>query len=484
VGVHGYVYGIALNNWSRVAWAASLPQAGYTIVDVLVYSNRLFAGSNGYVYELNPGNGQVLHQLLVTGSVGTGDYTMRLTASGQTLFAGTHGYVYGINLGNWSGAAWNVSLPNAGYTVVDVLISNNRLFAGSNGYVYELNPGNGQVLHQLLVTGSVGVGDYTTRLAANNQMLFAGVHGYVYGINLSNWSAAAWAADLTGNLYKNANVLSINNQLLAASNGSIYRINPTNGQVVRSVLLTSVVGAGNYETRIVADGQGQTLFAGVHGYAYAVSLNDEHGAIPKPGWGGTPKLKTIGAAQQGGPRGAQIWGVDLNGQLRSAYQTTPGGAWSGWSGVWNGASPQNVIDITAAQQNDGRVQLWALTADNTLYSNYQTAPGGNWSGWTPNWAGAPKLKTIGAAQQGGPRGAQIWGVDLNGQLRSAYQTTPGGAWSGWSGVWNGASPQNAIDITAAQQNDGRVQLWVLTADNTLYSNYQTAPGGNWSGWTP
>jgi hypothetical protein len=271
VGVHGYVYGIALSDWSRVAWEASLPSAGYTVVDVLNDNNRLFAASNGYVYELNPSNGQVLHKLLLASIFGTGDYTSSLATNGQLLFIGTHGYVYGLNLSNWSRAAWEASLPSAGYTLVDVLNSNNRLFAGSNGYVYELNPNSGQVLHSLRVTDALGVGDYTTRLATNGQMLFVGVHGYVYGVNLSNWSGAAWTADLTGNRYTNANVVSFNKQLLAGSYGSIYRIDPTNGKIIRSVLVSSVVGAGNYETRI-ATNDGQVLFVGVHGYAYAVSL--------------------------------------------------------------------------------------------------------------------------------------------------------------------------------------------------------------------
>ena len=205
---------------------------------------------------------------------------------------------------------------------------------------------------------------------------------------------------------------------------------------------------------------------------------------PQP-WQSAPPLAAVAAAQQGGPRGAQLWGIDTTGTLRSTYQETPGGQWSAWSGVWNGASPASLLSITAAEQNNAMVRIWAVDQGNALYSNAQTAPGGNWTGWSPaGWNGAPPLRSVAAAQQGGSRGAQLWGIDTNGQLRSTYQETPGGQWSAWSGVWNGASPASLLSITAAEQNNGMVRIWAVDAANILYSNAQTSPGGDWTGWSP
>ena len=207
-------------------------------------------------------------------------------------------------------------------------------------------------------------------------------------------------------------------------------------------------------------------------------------APPKP-WNNAPRLSMAAACQQGGPRGAQLWGIDTAGQLRSTYQESPGGPWSGWSGVWNGASPANLISITAAQQNNGMVRIWAVDASNALYSNAQTSPGGDWTGWSPaGWNGAPPLRAVAACQQSGPRGAQLWGIDTAGQLRSTYQESPGGPWSGWSGVWNGDSPGQLVSVAAAQQNNGMVRIWAVDASNALYSNAQTSPGGDWTGWSP
>jgi len=205
---------------------------------------------------------------------------------------------------------------------------------------------------------------------------------------------------------------------------------------------------------------------------------------PSP-WNGAPPLTLVAAAQQGGSRGAQLWGVDQTGQLRSTYQETPGGPWSGWSGIWDGSSPAGLVSVAAAQQNDGTVRIWAVDINNALYSNAQTAPGGDWTGWSgAGWSGAPPLRMVAASQQGGSRGAQLWGIDTTGQLRSTYQETPGGSWSPWSGVWNGSSPGDLISVAAAQQNDGTVRIWLLDADGVLYSTAQTGPGQDWTDWSP
>jgi hypothetical protein len=205
------------------------------------------------------------------------------------------------------------------------------------------------------------------------------------------------------------------------------------------------------------------------------------------GWNNPASLKRLAAVQQGGSRGNQLWGIDLGGRLHSTFQTSPSGGWTGWTGRWNDNAPENLVDVAVALQNDGRVQLWALTADNRLFSTYQTSPGGSWSEWAVNWNNAPNLRAIAAVQQGGTAGARFWGVDWNGQVRSCYQV--GDRWTDWSGTygmnpWSTNCPDDAIDITATQLDDGRVQVWVLTANNVLYSNVQDTAGGDYpaSGW--
>ena len=200
-------------------------------------------------------------------------------------------------------------------------------------------------------------------------------------------------------------------------------------------------------------------------------------------WQNAPTFTRIAASQQGGTRGAQFWGVQINNQLNSIYQETAGGSWSGWmGGGWEKAKP--VFDVAACQQNDGRVQLWALDIKQQLWTIWQTSPGGNWTGWSgPNWNGAQQLIEICACQQGGSRGAQFWGIQQDYTLVTCYQVTPGGAWSGFA-PWPATPAQSQfIQLAAAQQNDGRVQLWAIDTNLQLWSCWQTSPGGNWTGWS-
>ena len=168
--------------------------------------------------------------------------------------------------------------------------------------------------------------------------------------------------------------------------------------------------------------------------------------------------------------------------LVTCYQLTPGGNWSGWK-AWR-PTPQNsqFIDFTAAQQNDGRVQLWAIDTKLQLWSWYQTLPGGNWTAWSVNWDGAPPLRCVFACQQGGTRGSQLWGIKPDFTLISNFQLTPGGKWNGWSsGSWLNAPP--VYELSAAQQNNGCVILWAVGTDQVLRAISQTSPGGDWGSWS-
>jgi hypothetical protein len=204
-------------------------------------------------------------------------------------------------------------------------------------------------------------------------------------------------------------------------------------------------------------------------------------------WQNAPTLNKLTASQQGGNRGAQLWGVDFSGKLHTIYQVTPGGEWSKWLGPdWAGPGyPKQVYELAAAQQNDGRVQLWVLDMKQQLWSIWQTSPGGNWSGWSgPNWNNAPKgMKKIAASQQGGNRGAQLWGIKSDYSIATSYQLTPGGNWSGWQGWPPTHQHSQWIEMTACQQGDGRVAFWAIDTKRQLWGMGQHSPGGDWGPWS-
>lgn len=202
---------------------------------------------------------------------------------------------------------------------------------------------------------------------------------------------------------------------------------------------------------------------------------------PDKSWQNAPALTAIAASQQGGTRGAQVWGITEDYKLITNWQATPGGQWSGWSPMGGGPIQAGALQVAAALQNNGCCQLWVTDKLQQLWSMSQISPGGDWSGWVgPNWNMGVKFSQLAASQQGGSRGAQLWATTDKDALLTCYQETPGGKWSQWSSFLN-APP--ALAMAACQQNDGRVQFWMLDQSQQIWGASQTSPGGNWTALT-
>jgi hypothetical protein len=151
-------------------------------------------------------------------------------------------------------------------------------------------------------------------------------------------------------------------------------------------------------------------------------------------WQNAPVLNKLTASQQGGNRGAQLWGLDYKGTLYTIFQKTPGGEWSNWMGPdWAGPGyPKQVYELAASQQNDGRVILFALDMRRHLRYISQQEPGGDWTGWREfEWSGAPDgwLTKLAAVQRGiRDPGAELWAITDEGSIVSSHQFTSEGRW--------------------------------------------------------
>src|SRR5215469_2249780 len=211
-------------------------------------------------------------------------------------------------------------------------------------------------------------------------------------------------------------------------------------------------------------------------------------------WHNAPVLNKLTSSQQGGNKGAQLWGVDFKGTLHTIWQKTPGGEWSDWQGPnWAGPGhPKQVYELAATQYHDGCVVLFVLDMKRDLWCIQQNSPGGDWSGWEgPEWNGAPRgwFKKLTAAQQGPNGKAQLWALTNEDSIVGCHQVRNDGfrwfqGWYDWK-----ATPENSqfIEITAARQGDGRSALWALDTKLQLWGIGQTSsreetPPGGWGAW--
>lgn len=89
-----------------------------------------------------------------------------------------------------------------------------------------------------------------------------------------------------------------------------------------------------------------------------------------------------------GGQGAQLWVIDGNNKIWSAYQKQPGAEWSDWVGPdWKDAKSQ-FRSLTVSQQNNGLLELWASDMNGELWSITQLTDSGEWTNaaWVgPGW---------------------------------------------------------------------------------------------------
>lgn len=206
-------------------------------------------------------------------------------------------------------------------------------------------------------------------------------------------------------------------------------------------------------------------------------------------WNNAPKLNKLTAAQQGGNRGAQLWGVDIKGKLHTCYQGSPGGSWSDWKGVgWNDPKePQAIYELAAGQnQPDGRVYFFALDMKHDLWARWQTSPGGNWGPWQKNFHALPgtsKATKLCVVREGGGHGLSVFAITEQGYLVHTNSIVPTDkTWAPWLDFQ--ATPQKSrfIEVTACEQKDGRSAVWALDTQRQLWGAGQESPGGKWGPW--
>jgi len=143
-------------------------------VTTLWDGQRLFAGSGGTLYELDPATGKT-RRSAVLGTPPFGVTEMRFASGGETLYAGMGSTVFALKaadltrLSTWSNP--DLEAGGLGAGIVNVLYSDDgHLYAGCQGWVYELDPLSGTYTDQTS-NRLKGFGNHDVRLSATEDYL-------------------------------------------------------------------------------------------------------------------------------------------------------------------------------------------------------------------------------------------------------------------------------------------------------------------------
>jgi hypothetical protein len=157
--------------------------------------------------------------------------------------------------------------------------------------------------------------------------------------------------------------------------------------------------------------------------------------------------------------------------------------WSGWLGL--GRPGMGLSNASAARNADGRLEVLAVAENGSVWHRYQAAAGStSWIGWgemgTP--PGNLGLREVHVATNADGR-LDLIAVANNGTLWHRWQPQPSkGPWAPWSSLGKPTSA-NVRRCTTERNKDGRLQVFALGDDEKVWTTAQTVPGATaWDGW--
>ena len=184
----------------------------------------------------------------------------------------------------------------------------------------------------------------------------------------------------------------------------------------------------------------------------------------------------------------QVFVLSTDGSLWSILQAASGSnAWSKWQSLGKPPSTTLTDSATVAASADGRLEVFVQGADQALWHAWQTQPNGFWSSWTshgkPNGSGGIQGSLcVGPSLDGR---LELFAIGNDGALWHIYQTAVNNGWSDWlsHGAPEGETfAGSTILPVVAPQADGRLQLFVPTLGGNMWRIGQTAVSNGWSGW--
>ena len=197
--------------------------------------------------------------------------------------------------------------------------------------------------------------------------------------------------------------------------------------------------------------------------------------------GGGKKSKAGGSHQVGRDDDGrlEVFALSSNGHLQHTWQKTVGGSWHGWADL--GDAGGGLVGRPDANADEvGRLEVAALGADGKLYHVWQNTPNGSWYDVT-KFDGQSGVHLADSPRMGRDADGrlEVFAPGTDGDVYHAWQTTPNGSWSDFASLGKpggGASTQIAV----SNDDDGRLEVFSCADDGALWHAWQNTPNGSWA----
>ena len=102
--------------------------------------------------------------------------------------------------------------------------------------------------------------------------------------------------------------------------------------------------------------------------------------------------------------------------------------------------------------------------------------------WAQLYSPTDKLRELDVVSNADGR-LEVFGVAPDDTIWFTWQTAPNNGWAGgWSQLY---SPNDKLRmLRAARNKDGRLEVFGVAPDDTIWHTWQTAPNNGWAGGGP
>ena len=215
---------------------------------------------------------------------------------------------------------------------------------------------------------------------------------------------------------------------------------------------------------------------------------------PNNGWGTWTSLGSPGTVPQGLAVGINADGRqevfapnEIDETLVHIWQVRPSNGWSTWASLGGPPAALPRLQQVAVGHNkrrhgsnqDGRLEVFAVSADGALWHIWQASPNDGWSGWfslgTPPTTGLVVFAPVAVGSNQDER-MEVFAAGNDGALWHIWQTTPNENWSDWASLGGEGISKAVVESNA----DGRLEVFVMV-NGTMWHRWQLAPNSNsWS----
>jgi Putative Ig domain len=172
-----------------------------------------------------------------------------------------------------------------------------------------------------------------------------------------------------------------------------------------------------------------------------------------------------------------------DGRIWSEYQSVPGGAFSGWEPVTT--TPGGLAAPTVIETKSGLIWFFVVTSSGTLMAATQSGPAAPLSGWS-QVGSATDLVSAPDALLTASGVIAIYAADSGGAIEGVSQVAPDGAFANWQTLSPDLAFNGVSEPVAIQTKSGVIAIYAnegYESANPILAASQSVPGGPFGAWT-